>query len=144
MSLSQLSNLIKTIQMKAILKIVATLFAVFSTTLLSAQADTTKVMKENHPQKFVDKNGDGYNDNAPDDDGDGIPNGIDPDYKPGKRKQNKRTQFVDLDGDGINDNLQTKDDNTKNSNRDNLQKNGENLLQEEKGKNRQKGAGGKR
>ena len=29
---------------------------------------------------FVDLNGDGYNDNAPDADGDGIPNGLDPDY----------------------------------------------------------------
>ncbi len=29
---------------------------------------------------FVDLNGDGINDNAPDADGDGIPNGQDPDY----------------------------------------------------------------
>jgi hypothetical protein len=29
---------------------------------------------------FVDVNGDGFNDNAPDEDGDGIPNGLDPDY----------------------------------------------------------------
>lgn len=29
---------------------------------------------------FVDENGDGYNDLAPDADGDGIPNGLDPDY----------------------------------------------------------------
>jgi hypothetical protein len=29
---------------------------------------------------FVDDNGDGYNDLAPDADGDGIPNGLDPDY----------------------------------------------------------------
>lgn len=54
-----------------------------------------------HGKGFVDKNGDGYNDNAPDDDGDGIPNGIDPDYKGPKFQRNK---FVDLDGDGINDN----------------------------------------
>lgn len=33
-----------------------------------------------HGRHFVDANGDGYNDNAPDDDGDGIPNGQDPDY----------------------------------------------------------------
>lgn len=49
---------------------------------------------------FVDEDGDGYNDNAPDHDGDGIPNGLDPDYKPGDRKKG----FIDLDGDGINDN----------------------------------------
>ncbi len=30
---------------------------------------------------FIDKNGDGYNDNAPDHDNDGIPNGLDKDYK---------------------------------------------------------------
>jgi len=29
---------------------------------------------------FVDENGDGFNDLAPDADGDGIPNGMDPDY----------------------------------------------------------------
>lgn len=31
---------------------------------------------------FVDENGDGFNDLAPDSDGDGIPNGQDPDYNP--------------------------------------------------------------
>ncbi len=31
---------------------------------------------------FVDENGDGFNDLAPDADGDGIPNGLDPDYLP--------------------------------------------------------------
>jgi hypothetical protein len=30
---------------------------------------------------FVDENGDGFNDRAPDADGDGIPNGVDPDYQ---------------------------------------------------------------
>jgi hypothetical protein len=29
---------------------------------------------------FIDEDGDGFNDLAPDDDGDGIPNGLDPDY----------------------------------------------------------------
>jgi len=53
-----------------------------------------------HSQQFVDNDGDGFNDNAPDHDGDGIPNGLDPDWK--KHQENK---FVDLDGDGINDNL---------------------------------------
>ena len=55
----------------------------------------------NHGKGFVDKNGDGYNDNAPDDDGDGIPNGLDPDYQGAKMQKGK---FIDLDGDGINDN----------------------------------------
>lgn len=31
-------------------------------------------------KNFVDLDGDGFNDNAPDHDGDGIPNGLDPDY----------------------------------------------------------------
>ena len=48
-------------------------------------------------QKFIDLDGDGFNDNAPDHDGDGIPNGLDPDWQ----KQDEK--FVDLDGDGIND-----------------------------------------
>ncbi|MFZ5946673.1 MAG: hypothetical protein ACOYU5_01745 [Stygiobacter sp.] len=55
-----------------------------------------------HGKNFVDKNGDGYNDNAPDHDGDGIPNGIDPDFKGHKFHMNK---FIDLNGDGINDNV---------------------------------------
>ena len=54
-----------------------------------------------HGKKFVDANGDGYNDNAPDHDGDGIPNGLDDDYVGPNKGKNK---FVDLDGDGINDN----------------------------------------
>jgi hypothetical protein len=58
-------------------------------------------------QQFIDKNGDGYNDNAPDHDGDGIPNGLDSDWQKLKENKNKkRLRFIDLDGDGINDNLQ--------------------------------------
>jgi hypothetical protein len=64
-------------------------------------AQTTTNPPANHGKNFVDKNGDGYNDNAPDHDGDGIPNGVDPDYKGAKVQKNK---FVDLNGDGINDN----------------------------------------
>ena len=56
-----------------------------------------------HGRRFVDENGDGYNDNAPDADGDGIPNGLDPDYDGPKLGKGNRG-FVDLDGDGINDN----------------------------------------
>lgn len=64
-------------------------------------AQTTTNPPANHGKNFVDKNGDGYNDNAPDHDGDGIPNGVDPDYKGAKVQKNK---FVDKNGDGINDN----------------------------------------
>jgi hypothetical protein len=65
----------------------------------------------NHNQHFIDLDGDGYNDNAPDHDEDGIPNGLDPDWKKIQDEENRRKgmQFVDLDGDGINDNLQTKE-----------------------------------
>ena len=58
-----------------------------------------------HGPGFVDKNGDGINDNAPDDDGDGIPNSLDPDYTGPKSHRNGRG-FVDENGDGINDNMQ--------------------------------------
>lgn len=79
--------------------------------LLQAQ-DTTKVGKsgpDKHKQMpFVDEDGDGYNDNAPDHDGDGIPNGLDPDWDKQMNQQGKRYRwrFVDLDGDGINDFMQ--------------------------------------
>jgi len=76
----------------------------------SQAQDSTKTKENNlkHDQHFVDKNGDGYNDNAPDHDEDGIPNGLDPDWIKLKKNKGKgkRHRFVDLDGDGINDNLQ--------------------------------------
>ncbi len=62
-------------------------------------------MRSSKGHGFVDLNGDGYNDNAPDADGDGIPNGMDPDYTGAKMRAGKGARgFVDLDGDGINDN----------------------------------------
>ena len=72
--------------------------------------DSLKINPDNQ-QHFVDKDGDGYNDNAPDHDGDGIPNGLDPDWQKlksakGKGKGLQKRRFVDLDGDGINDFLQ--------------------------------------
>jgi len=76
----------------------------------------------NHGNQFVDENGDGYNDNAPDHDGDGIPNGQDPDWvKPadgsgskfglnrGPKAGSPGSRFVDEDGDGICDNFQDAD-----------------------------------
>lgn len=59
-----------------------------------------------HGQGFVDVNGDGFNDNAPDHDKDGIPNGQDNDYTGPKQRGGKDGQargFVDVNGDGIND-----------------------------------------
>ena len=42
---------------------------------------TIEVTAQDMPPFFIDENGDGFNDNAPDHDGDGIPNRIDPDYR---------------------------------------------------------------
>jgi len=82
-------------------------FYAFLASSLQAQDSTkSKDKKKEHSQFFIDKDGDGYNDNAPDHDGDGIPNGLDPDWqklKKGKGKAKRR--FVDLDGDGVDDNL---------------------------------------
>ncbi len=63
-----------------------------------------------HPNGFVDENGDGLNDNAPDADGDGIPNGQDEDYEPprdgrGWGRGHGMHGFIDEDGDGFNDNV---------------------------------------
>ena len=68
-------------------------------------------MNGQHGHGFVDANGDGYNDNAPDDDGDGIPNGMDPDFTGSKMHHGNHGQhgFVDADGDGINDNAMDAD-----------------------------------
>ncbi len=104
----------------AILGLVAIFFAgnVFAQDSLQVQNKYRKgiknqnkvqvMQKQNKGQQvkgFVDANGDGYNDNAPDADGDGIPNGMDPDYTGAKmHKGNSRAGFVDLNGDGINDN----------------------------------------
>jgi hypothetical protein len=66
----------------------------------------------NGPGEFIDENGDGYNDLAPDDDGDGIPNYADDDYvRPedgqgqgnGHGNGNGPGEFIDEDGDGYND-----------------------------------------
>ncbi len=58
-----------------------------------------------HGPNFIDADGDGFNDNAPDHDGDGIPNGMDEDYESiGRGARNAGQGFVDVNGDGINDN----------------------------------------
>lgn len=84
--------------MKKLLSILALVVLIAAYSNLSAQTQNPPI---NHGKNFVDANGDGYNDNAPDADGDGIPNGLDPDYTGAKLQKNK---FVDLNGDGINDN----------------------------------------
>ncbi|RPI71434.1 MAG: hypothetical protein EHM47_10235 [Ignavibacteriales bacterium] len=42
--------------------------------------DKNQFQNKIHGNHFIDLNNDGFNDNAPDIDGDGIPNGQDPDY----------------------------------------------------------------
>jgi hypothetical protein len=71
------------------------------------QSGNTYQNKIQHGKAFQDKNGDGVNDNAPDHDGDGIPNGQDSDYDGAKnRAGNGKKGFVDENGDGINDNAE--------------------------------------
>ncbi len=86
--------------MKKLVYLMALFVFLIAYSNISAQAKDPKPPTQ-HGKGFVDKNGDGYNDNAPDHDGDGIPNGLDPDYTGPKLQRNK---FVDLNGDGINDN----------------------------------------
>lgn len=62
------------------LHLVLVTLAIVALTALSAPAPA---MAQGHGFTvggFIDENGDGYNDLAPDADGDGIPNGLDPDY----------------------------------------------------------------
>jgi hypothetical protein len=78
---------------------------VFFIATYSVAQDSTKIkrtiIKENQHKgrNFVDANGDGYNDNAPDHDGDGIPNGLDPDYLKLKKRKNAACGFIDSNGD---------------------------------------------
>jgi len=65
-----------------------------------------KNKKHKKPQIFVDADGDGYNDNAPDHNGDGIPNGLDPDWT---KRHGRKMNYIDSNGDGINDILQNND-----------------------------------
>ena len=89
--------------MKKIVFLIAAAVIMFAYSPLLAQSDSTATpATPQHGIHFVDNNGDGYNDNAPDHDGDGIPNGLDPDYVGPKLQRGK---FIDLNGDGINDNV---------------------------------------
>ena len=59
--------------------ILLTLFLIAGLFMITAPATQAQTCEGKGPN-FVDLNGDGFNDNAPDHDGDGIPNGLDPDY----------------------------------------------------------------
>jgi hypothetical protein len=84
--------------MKRILSLAALLAFALTLTVINTQDSYAQGKPAN--KGFVDANGDGYNDNAADDDGDGIPNGRDADYTGTVSGRG----FVDADGDGINDN----------------------------------------
>ncbi len=95
--------------MKHLTKLFVFAVAAMFLTLVSFSADSF-AQNGNHGAGFVDENGDGYNDNAPDQDGDGIPNGQDPDYVPlNPDRGNRFGGFIDEDGDGINDRMQDAD-----------------------------------
>lgn len=67
-------RLIFTVLMISVAGLATTLIAQDSSAVQSSETVIS------HGYRFVDNNGDGYNDNAPDHDGDGIPNGLDSDY----------------------------------------------------------------
>ena len=98
--------------MKRFRNLAAIAALIFSLTLLFIYTpDNAFAQQKGKPEKgYVEENGDGMNDNAKDDEGDGIPNGQDPDYQrqnPMKGKGQKG--FVDENGDGINDNARDDD-----------------------------------
>ncbi len=77
---------------------------VTSQVMFAQTDDLSGVPTGGYGRDFVDADGDGYNDNAPDYDGDGIPNGQDTDYL--RTGIGNRHGFMDADGDGINDYFQ--------------------------------------
>ena len=96
--------------MKTLTLLLALLLALTFSSTVFAQEETPI----EHGVNFVDEDGDGFNDNAPDADGDGIPNGMDEDYvrtagtgsKAGQAQgkgANGGRGFIDEDGDGVND-----------------------------------------
>ncbi|MGD8781619.1 MAG: hypothetical protein PVH88_21960 [Ignavibacteria bacterium] len=116
--------------LKIILTVFIIVFAVSPAGIYGQDSTSAKTKKTTDPKNiqhgrlFVDENGDGYNDNAPDHDGDGIPNGLDPDYIKFKRRRGRSNlPYIDLDGDGINDNLQIRGNGSRNGFGINRQKN---------------------
>lgn len=91
--------------MKQFTQLIAIAALMFAFVLFTA-TPKAYAQEKDHGRAFVDENGDGYNDNAPDADGDGIPNGQDPDYTAAGANNAKKAAkgFVDANGDGINDN----------------------------------------
>ncbi len=106
------------------------------------QQKQRKQQKQQSAQVFIDADGDGYNDNAPDHDGDGIPNGLDPDWRKG---QGRKMNYIDADGDGINDLIQNSDNTEFQNGNMNQNRSGESIMNDnqEKQKGHQRGKGNK-
>jgi hypothetical protein len=91
--------------MKRITTILAIAVAAFFATTHAQVDDQVPASERDSCPLFVDVNGDGINDNAPDHDGDGIVNHLDSDYVASGSGFGKgaKGQFIDENGDGIND-----------------------------------------
>ena len=88
------------------LPLMLTVAALMGATAGHADDEVAPVLAQQGPSGiFVDADGDGINDNAPDADGDGVVNHLDDDYAPqgNARGQGARGQYLDEDGDGLND-----------------------------------------
>lgn len=72
--------------MKKITSILSLTLLFFAGNLFAQDSTDVKRQYKNKQTEFVDANVDGYNDNARDDDGDGIPNGKDKDFVKGSGK----------------------------------------------------------
>ena len=68
--------------MRILTSLLGALALILGLTLLSTDVGNAQSDRGNGftVREFVDDDGDGFNDLAPDHDGDGIPNGLDPDY----------------------------------------------------------------
>ena len=118
--------------------IILGILLIFSCNTLFAQQKQQK--KTTHV--FIDADGDGYNDNAPDHDGDGIPNGLDPDWT---KRQGRKINYIDADGDGINDLIQNNNQTELQNGEMHQNRSGESIMNnnQEKQKGRQRGKGNK-
>ena len=119
--------------------IIVGILLIFSCNTLFAQKRQQKQKKQ---QIFIDKDGDGYNDNAPDHDGDGIPNGLDSDWT---KYRGRKMNYIDADGDGINDLLQNNDQTELQNGNMHQNRAGESIMNnnQEKQKGHQRGKGNK-
>jgi hypothetical protein len=85
------------------------LFIAISTVIGTGYTQDTTKIAPSHGRHFIDLDGDGYNDNAPDHDGDGIPNGLDPDWqrRKGGRGRGRRFQYINFEGTMAEDTVRT-------------------------------------